>query len=282
MENDAVHICDSCKENTDASENKSKNYEWVFLLESSFQCVKCSKYFSIGFRVTDTISLFDPSKNSVQELIAGRCENVCGEYCSRTEHRIQESQPAELKEKPYKCDVSPRTFKVRTSQVCNVQFTYKSYYQNHLSKNSKEKPYKCSFCTAAYKHKQSLTAHMNIHDDQNNFRCELCKKIFATKHELESHMASHSNERPFKCAVCHSTYKTQTNFIRHMNVHKEQNPYRCEVCNRNCSSKTELKNHMMIHNEARPYKCNICSWSFKREFNLIRHMKMRHQNHNLK
>ncbi|KAF8778409.1 Zinc finger protein 227 like protein [Argiope bruennichi] len=271
MEKEKTYICDSCKENTNASENISKNYEWVFSLESLYICAKCSKYFSIGFRVTDTISLFDPSKNSVQELIPGQCENVCGEFCSRTEHRIQESQPVELKEKPYKCDASPRTFKTRTGlrchknvhdkktpfrcEVCDKYFRFKSKYQIHLNKHSNKRRYKCSFCTAAYTFKHDLTAHMNIHDDQNPFRCELCKKNCATKQAFECHMTSHSKERCYKCTVCSTMYKTKSIFTEHMNVHKEQNPYRCEehadnyewLLNQNTSKKDKEAQLVMRH-----------------------------------
>ncbi|KAF8778422.1 hypothetical protein HNY73_015146 [Argiope bruennichi] len=68
--------CDWCKENADASENKSKNYRWLVSIKSLFQCAKCWKYFNIGFRVMDKMPLIDASKNSELELVARQREKV--------------------------------------------------------------------------------------------------------------------------------------------------------------------------------------------------------------
>ncbi|KAF8778428.1 Zinc finger protein draculin like protein [Argiope bruennichi] len=258
MEKKATYICDSCKENADASENKSKNYRWLVSIKSLFQCAKCWKYFNIGFRVTDKIPMIDASKNSVQELVAGQCENVCGDESSKNEHRIQESQPVESKEIPFKCDVCLRTFKYRTvlrshkkvhfqnnlfrCKLCHVQCISKIHYNKHLKKHSNERRYKCSFCTSSHKFKRNLQTHMKMHKDQNPFLCKLCKRSCAIKQALERHMPTHSNEKYYKCSICSMMYKSEISLTAHMNVHKEQNPYRCNECD--CSSKHNLKIHI--------------------------------------
>ncbi|KAF8778406.1 Zinc finger protein 112 like protein [Argiope bruennichi] len=257
MEKEATYICDRCKENADASENKSKNYRWLVSIKTIYQCAKCSNYFNIGFRVTDKISLIDASKNSELELIAAQSENVNADEGSRNEDRIQESQPVELKKKPYKCDVCLRTYMTQNS------------LRHHKKVHDEKNPFRCK-------------VHMKVHKDQNIFRCELCKKSCATKQALERHMRTHSNEKHYKCSICYRKYKIETGLTAHMNVHKEENPYRCELCNKNFSSKTTLKKHMATHSDSIPYKCHIFPSSYKTEFNLIRHIKLKHQQDNMK
>ncbi|KAF8778829.1 Zinc finger protein 626 like protein [Argiope bruennichi] len=237
MEKDVAYLCDHCKDSTCASENKSKTYRWLFSLKTLFMCAKCSRYFNIGFRVTDKTSLLDPGKNSLQGLVDGQGENARKDEGSGNEHKIQENHPTGSNAKKYKCDICLQTFKT----------------------------------------KYSLLYHKKLHNENSLFRCEYCNTCSRSKSEYQKHLNKHSNIKRYKCNFCTAAYKFRSNLLSHMNVHKAENPYRCKVCHWNCSSTDNLKIHMKTHSESRPYKCHICPSSYNAKFKLTDHMKRIHQ-----
>ena len=81
---------------------------------------------------------------------------------------------------------------------------------------SKERPYECEICQAAFTQTVYLKRHLRTHSDEKPWKCEECGKAFIRRSQLQVHARSHSGEKPYKCNLCDASF-SQTG---HLQVHK--------------------------------------------------------------
>ncbi|XP_063289735.1 zinc finger protein 300-like isoform X2 [Pelobates fuscus] len=173
---------------------------------------------------------------------------------------------------------------------------------SHKMVHSKERPYKCTECSKAFKKKHQLVTHQKIHTGEKPFKCSECGKCFIWKNKMISHKLTHLGERPFKCNECGKCFTQERHLIGHQMIHSEENPFKCTECGKcftrasnlathklihtgekpfSCSEcgkcfsqSTLLASHKIVHNKEKPYKCTECSRSFKKKKDLVQHQKL--------
>ena len=139
-------------------------------------------------------------------------------------------------------------------EKCSFKTTSKHSIQGHLRKVHIERNIFCSWCSKAFKLKQSLDVHVKaVHLNERKHNCKLCSKAFATpsilrKHERTRHL--------YPCSDCELILQTPTLRSEHArNTHgidipeSETFPCFCTKCPRSLrlNSQEEFDAHVEEH-----------------------------------
>ena len=79
-----------------------------------------------------------------------------------------------------------------------------------------EKPFKCTFCDAAFCDKSDFTTHTIAHTKNKRkimplkYKCTSCDKAYSKNSDLVIHIRTHTGERPFSCDKCESSFPTSS------------------------------------------------------------------------
>ena len=58
---------------------------------------------------------------------------------------------------------------------------------------------------------------MHFSSDERPYPCTMCSKAFKHKHHLQEHTRLHTGERPYQCDVCFKTFSHSGSFSQHKN-----------------------------------------------------------------
>ena len=136
---------------------------------------------------------------------------------------------------------------------------------------SKERPFQCSQCNRAYRHRENLTRHCrNMHSKL--FQCTECS-LANLKGKSTGGLVS--KERPFQCSQCNRAYRHRQNLTRHCrNMHSKT--FQCTECSLGYSKESTLIRHYkMCH--ALKLKCSLCSKAYNQKNSLIKHCRTKHR-----
>ena len=140
--------------------------------------------------------------------------------------------------------------------------------------NGKKGKQCCSVCGAFVLH---LAPHMLVHTKERPWPCEVCGAAFPTRASQQRHYESlHTTYRRFVCEECGRGFVLRSRYNLHMKTHLNIRNYTCDVCGKAFITGTKLKYHKFVHSGERPYACNICEFETTRPEYLKGHLRSRH------
>lgn len=86
---------------------------------------------------------------------------------------------------------------------------------NQVQYHSHQRPYKCNYCTKAFKQKSNLQQHIRIHTGERPFKCNICNKLFTRKSSLNRHIRIHTGDLPYECIKCKKRFNERSNCNKH-------------------------------------------------------------------
>ncbi|XP_066572159.1 zinc finger protein 236 isoform X1 [Amia ocellicauda] len=119
--------------------------------------------------------------------------------------------------------------------------------QQYLDIIDNDRPYKCPYCSKAYKKSSHLKQHVRSHTGERPYKCLQCSKGFASSGVLKAHIRTHSGLKAYKCLICDSTFTTSGSLRRHMTTHSDLRPYMCPYCQKTFKSSPNCRKHMKTH-----------------------------------
>lgn len=148
--------------------------------------------------------------------------------------------------------------------TCGKNFKSLSSKNDHNCPQN-EKQFMCELCDKQFTVKTYLQRHLrNVHGTKKtaedpNVRpivCEICAESFKSLKTLKSHKLSHS-EPKFQCNVCDKKFYKPYTYQNHLLTH-EVPQYSCSECKKKFKTKKAVAVHSRTHNKIKEFVCNSC------------------------
>ncbi|XP_048848469.1 zinc finger protein 236-like isoform X2 [Brienomyrus brachyistius] len=226
----------------------------------AFTCQCCMKCFSTSGSMKVHMRLH----TGVRPFPCPHCEKIFRTSGHRKTHMASHFKTAQQKKQRY-ARKAQRVRVVKSSLPLTdiplqepILITDLGLVQNQIPRNSlsiqqyldvmvNDRPYKCPYCSRAYKKSSHLKQHVRSHTGERPYKCIQCSKGFASSGVLKSHIRTHSGLKAYKCLMCDSTFTTSGSLRRHMTTHSDVRPYMCPYCQKTFKSSSNCRKHMKTH-----------------------------------
>jgi uncharacterized Zn-finger protein len=154
---------------------------------------------------------------------------------------------------------------------CSLAIFTESQMSQHISKHTKEKPYKCQYCFQSYQKEQSLKSHKDGKSCNPKLTfpllrpCYFCGKVLSNNGRLNGHMKIVHLKEDFKlCNICCKYFSSTAAMNRHVRtVHLLEQNYKCQLCSKRFGYNSEMNRHIRsVHTKEKHFKCYFCSKLF--------------------
>ncbi|KAK2889125.1 hypothetical protein Q8A67_014500 [Cirrhinus molitorella] len=164
------------------------------------------------------------------------------------------------------------SLKSSQKQVSKNQFVFAAMKKRGMEGDMENRPYKCPYCSWAFKKSSNLLSHIDTHQGLKPHVCDLCGKAYSHQGTLQQHKRLHTGERPYQCPFCEKSYIWSSDFRKHIRTHTGEKPYICEECGKDFVRSSDLRKHERnMHTNNKPFVCKQCGKTFNKPLSLLRH-----------
>lgn len=151
-------------------------------------------------------------------------------------------------------------------------YVFGAMKKRSMEGDAENRPYKCPYCSWAFKKSSNLLSHVDTHSGLKPHVCELCGKAYAHQGTLQQHKRLHTGERPYSCPFCDKTYTWSSDHRKHIRTHTGEKPYVCTECGKEFVRSSDLRKHERnMHTNDKPFPCRACGKTFNKPLALLRH-----------
>ena len=113
--------------------------------------------------------------------------------------------------------------KKKTCEYCGNAFATNASLKSHILRHQGIKRFKCDQCEKAYYNSVSLTLHKrSAHTKERPFKCSYCPAAFTGPSNLQDHIRIHTGEKPYVCPACNKAFTKSCNMKKHIKLmHKK-------------------------------------------------------------
>uniref|UniRef100_A0A671SHF6 Zinc finger protein 648 n=1 Tax=Sinocyclocheilus anshuiensis TaxID=1608454 RepID=A0A671SHF6_9TELE len=129
------------------------------------------------------------------------------------------------------------------NQVLKSPFVFAAMKKRGMEGDMENRPYKCPYCSWAFKKSSNLLSHIDTHQGLKPHVCDLCGKAYSHQGTLQQHKRLHTGERPYHCPFCEKSYIWSSDFRKHIRTHTGEKPYNCEECGKDFVRSSDLRKH---------------------------------------
>ncbi|KAK8748564.1 hypothetical protein OTU49_015859 [Cherax quadricarinatus] len=124
--------------------------------------------------------------------------------------KLNEDSNSNSETKTKICDICKRSYKLK-------------YFRSHLRCHTGERPYKCSYCTEAFRQKAHLNSHELRHTGEKPFVCKHCGACFTQSFKCSTHMKKcmerenniHTKSAKKYQSACGTSFRTYIQLAKH-------------------------------------------------------------------
>ena len=248
----------------------AKEYRWSYRLiehmrvhtrEKPYKCETCCASFSLKSNLV---------RHQKVQHTTGTAKHACAicakvfkeTYLKRHMERVHKDVPAVARGEtaPSVLDVRKMVSKKKgsgkspladhTCAVCAKEFRYPSDLILHVRVHTREKPYKCETCCAAFSLKSNLVRHRKVRHTTGTAKqsCAICAKVFKETDYLKQHMKRvHKDVPTVETALSVLDVRKMVSKMKGSGNSQILADRTCTVCGRECAKPAKLIEHMRVH-----------------------------------